>query len=127
MFHPGLRDPNKRKEAGPRNVFAGQTAEIQYNGAKMVRITGCDYKLPESEILDWLGLFGDIVSEITEEIYGDQNEPDCKGLPQVGNCNYLVRMRLSKDLPNFMPIYGRRVCLEYRGGKNNATGAWVFT
>ena len=92
----------------------------------MVRTTGCDYKLLESEILGWLGLFGDIVSEITEEIYGDQNEPDCKGLPQVGNGNYLVRMRLSKDLPNFMPIYGRRVCLEYRGVKKQCNWCLGF-
>ena len=36
-------------------------------------------------------------------------------LPAVGNGNYIVTMRLTKDLPNYMPIYGRRVCLEHKG------------
>ena len=79
----------------------------------MVRIIGCDYKLLESEILDWLLQFGEVFTEISEELYEDLDDPGSQKLPPVGNGNYLVTMRLKKDLPNWLPIYGRRICLEY--------------
>ena len=96
----------------------------QNDGTRMVRIIGCDYKLLESEILDWLVLFGEVVSEITEEVYGDQDDPESKDLPPVGNGNYLVKMKLKKELPNWLPIYGKRICLEYRGNRKQCS--WCF-
>ena len=83
----------------------------------MVKIIGCDYKLLESEILNWLVLFGEVLSEITEELFEDATDPECSNLPPIGNGNYLVKMRLTKDLPNWMPIYGKRICLDYKGNK----------
>ena len=77
--------------------------------------------------MDWLKFFGEVLSEITEELFEDKEDKESSKLPPVGNGNYLVTMQLKKDLPNWMPIYGRRVCLEYRGNKNSATGAMVPT
>ena len=90
----------------------------------MVKIIGCDYKLLESEILNWLVLFGEVLSEITEELFEDATDPECSNLPPIGNGNYLVKMRLTKDLPNWMPIYGKRICLDYKGNKKQCN--WCF-
>ena len=49
---------------------------------KVVRIIGCDYKLRESEILDWLVQFGELSSEITEEAYGDVEAQDTMNIGQ---------------------------------------------
>ena len=87
------------------------------DGTRLVRIIGCEYNLLESEILVWLAVFGEVLTEITEEICKDLNDPDSQKLPPVGNGNYLVTMRLKRDLPNWLPIYGRRICLEYKGNK----------
>ena len=68
-----------------------------------MRIIGCEYRLLESEILDWLSLYGDVISEIMEEPYEDRDEPEADPedkLPPVGNGTYLVKMRLKRDMPN---------------------------
>ena len=72
------------------------------DGTRRVRIVGCDYKLLESEILDWLGLFGEVLSEIKEEIYEESDDEQRKVMPPVGNGNYLVTMRLSTSLRIFI-------------------------
>ena len=58
--------------------------------------------LSESEILNSLGCFGDMVSEITVEQF------DFEGLDTalrpVGNGTYIVKMKLGRDLPNWVPI-----------------------
>ena len=66
---------------------------------KVVRIIGCDYKLRECEILDWLVQFGEVSSEITEEAYGDVEAQETMNMPPVGNGTYRVTMKLKKDLP----------------------------
>ena len=42
------------------------------DGPRIVRIIGCEYRLTESEIMEWLSLYGEVISEITEEPFGDE-------------------------------------------------------
>ena len=68
------------------------------DGTRNVKIMGCEYKLSESEILEWLGCFGEVISEITEEQFGD-GDPDLdtdSTLPPIGNGTYCVKMKLVK-------------------------------
>ena len=68
------------------------------DGTRNVRIVGCEYRLTESEITDWLGCFGDVLSEISEEPFeNDGNDPT---LLPVGNGTYLVKM----EGPNKKPL-----------------------
>ena len=96
------------------------------DGTRLVRIVGCEYRLSESEIMGWLVCFGEVLSEITEERFetGDL-DPD---LPPIGNGTYVVRMKLVKDLPNWVPMFGKKICLDYRGIRrqcNNCYGPHV--
>ena len=95
--------------------MGGSSTTVLDDGTKMVRIIGCDHKLLESEILDWLALFGDVLTEILEELYEDPNDQSGKELPPIGNGNYLVKMKMNKDLPNVLPIYGRRIIMDHKG------------
>ena len=80
----GVRDPAKRRTA------TQVTASTQVrgpppvdDGTKLVRITGCEYRLSESELLGWLSCFGDVLSEITEERFVTEGlDPS---LPPIGN------------------------------------------
>ena len=78
----------------------------------MVRIIGCEYRLSEPRILKWIGSFGEVISEITEEPFDDSGSDPT--LPPVGNGTYIVRMKLRRDLPNWIPMYGKKICLYYR-------------
>ena len=101
------------------------TQEVkQDDGTRMIKISGCHYKLLESEILDWLGLFGEVLSEITEELYQDKDDPQSVNLPPVGNGNYRIRMKLRRDIPNWLPMYGRRVQIEYKGIKRQCNSCY---
>ena len=72
-------------------------------------------------------MFGEIISEITEEPYADEGNKD-DAMPPVGNGIYNVLMRLSSDLPNWVPVYGKKICLEYKGMRrqcNNCYGPHI--
>ena len=113
----GVRDPSTRMDRQPRIARPNQAqaaAQID-DGTRIVKIIGCEYKLSESEILDWLVQFGEVISDITEEIF---DNPDVQGhadMPPVGNGTYIVTMKLKKDMPNWVPMYGRKVSFVYRG------------
>ena len=78
----------------------------------MVQIIGCEYQLLESEILDWLSLFGEVVTKIAEELFEDEKDDQLRKMPPVGNGVYIVTVSLKKDLPNWTAMYGRKVCLD---------------
>ena len=113
----GVRNPANRTATPTRTArFAGQPLE-QYtdDGTRTVRVIGCEYRLTESQILNWLVIFGEVISEITEEPFEEVQGSTVPTMPPVGNGTYVVTMKLKKDLPNWIPMYGRKICLEYRG------------
>ena len=62
------------------------------------------------------------MSEITEERFAsDGLDP---GLDPIGNGTYLVKMRLTKDLPNWAPMFGRKICLDYRGFRRQCSNCY---
>ena len=120
----GLKDPSRRSDQATRPV---RQPHDQYadDGTRIVRIIGCEYRLLESEILDWLSLYGEVISEITEEPYEDEDEQEAgEKLPPIGNGTYQVKMRMKRDMPNWVPMYGRKVCLSYRGIKKQCNSCF---
>ena len=57
----GLKDPSRRNDQATRPA---RQPHDQYadDGTRVVRIIGCEYRLLESEILDWLSLYGEVIS-----------------------------------------------------------------
>ena len=60
-------------------------------------------------------LFGDVITEIAEETYEDPGDPESKDFPPVGNGNYIVTMRLKKDLPNYLSYLWQKDLLGIQG------------
>ena len=118
----GVRDPLRRNEQAARPMRQPQEQYVD-DGTRIVHISGCEYRLLESEILDWLCLYGEVISEITEEPFEDEHDAANK-LPPIGNGTYLVTMRLKKDMPNWVPMYGRKVCLSYKGIKKQCNSCY---
>ena len=63
--------------------------------------------------------FADVVTEITKELFDDGTVQDeqLPKMPPVGNKVHVVTMRLKKDMTNYVPMYRRKVCLDYKGVK----------
>ena len=64
-----------------------------------------------------MAIFEKVLTEITEELFDGNDDPNDVKLPPGGNGTYIVTMRLKKDLPNWVPMYGRKICFDYRGIK----------
>ena len=58
-----------------------------------------------------LSYYGEILSDVTEKCHYD---PDPNALP-VGNGSYQVRMKLKREIPNFIPAAGNKIRILYTG------------
>ena len=66
-------------------------------------IDGCDYEVEEDEILGWLRLYGETFGRLRENIH------------QVDLPNSPVKMRLNAEIPQLLPMYGKKVTVTYKG------------
>ena len=118
----GVRNPALRSStrAGSRMpMYAQNVPPPVDDGTRILRIIGCEFRLTESEILAWLSCFGEVINEITEEQFESEGlETD---LPPIGNGIYNVKIRLNKDIPNWLPMYGRKICVDYPGIKKQCS------
>ena len=77
----------------------------------MVKIEGCDYKISEEMLLSWLAEYGEVQSELVEDVFEDSE--DSEGENATGT--YSIQIKLNSLIPNFLPFDGRRVKVYYRG------------
>ena len=77
----------------------------------IVKIEGCDYQVPEEQILTWLSHYGEIKSELEEDLFKDSNET--QGNNRTGN--YSIMMVLEHKIPQLIPMNGRRVKIYHKG------------
>ena len=81
------------------------------DGKTMVKIEGCDYRIEQDLVVAWLSLYGKIESEIVEDEFVDQKETG--GNNRTGN--YSVLMTLDSEIPQLLPVDGRRIKIYHRG------------
>jgi hypothetical protein len=79
---------------------------------RYAKVEGCKYRVEKEQIILWLSNFGEIKSELTEDVY--EKSDDSENDMPLGNGIYSVRMNIKKDMPQFMAMQGKRVQLYYR-------------
>ena len=99
------------KIAGIRSNTGDQTQPDSDPNVRWVKIEWTDYAIEEELILDWLKQYGEPVGELSEELH--QNS-DSDADP-IGNGTLSIKMRLSKDIPQLIPMWGKRIRVYYRG------------
>jgi hypothetical protein len=80
---------------------------------KVVKIEGCDYRIPENEILAWLNLYGEVTSKLEEDCFRDATNATTTGNNRTGN--YSVTMKLQSNIPQLLPMSGRRIKMYHSG------------
>ena len=92
------------------------TGEILENDTdpniRWVKVEWVDYGLQEEQIMAWLDLYGERAGELTEDIY--PNNSDSEGDP-ICMGTYSIKMRLKKDIPQLIPMWGKRIRIYHRG------------
>ena len=111
----GIRRPRTTPDV-PRPQYDRSDVDIQ-----LVEISGCQYSITKGELLCWLNLYGEVLSDITEMTHpdSDTNEP-------VGNGTYVVKMKLSKPIPQFMPVSGKKLRFYYNGIRRMCTNCYGY-
>jgi hypothetical protein len=104
----------KCKIRGIRTTQNNHVENYQDKGFRWVKVEGCEYRLEENQIIDWLSHFGEVKSEISEDTH-EGSDDSSDDLPPVGNGIYSVLMKLERDMPQLIPMHGKRIRLYYRG------------
>ena len=107
----GLRNPDYAE----RHADSGQSRQESDEGIREIKIEGCDYRIPENALLKVLSHYGDILSEVMEDLFDDGGEQhlDSNGTNRSGV--YSVKIKLKKDIPQMVPIHGKRIKIYYKG------------
>jgi hypothetical protein len=104
----------KCKNRGIRTTQNNHAENNQDEGFRWVKVEGCKYRLEEKQIINWLSHFGEVKSEITEDTHeGSDDLSD--DLPPAGNGILSVLMKLERDMPQLIPVQGKRIRIYYRG------------
>jgi hypothetical protein len=108
--------------ANGRSLFEGKIRGVrledstpQANDVRWVKLENCAWAFKEEKVKEWLSLYGEMLSPLEEEEqkFDSDDSDDCKD--PVGNGNLATRMRLSKSIPQFLPMLGRKIKVYYRG------------
>ena len=81
---------------------------------RWVKIEWADYGLREEQIIAWMEMFGEKAGELTEDVHpmppnsDSEAEPYCTG-------TYSIKMRLRTDIPQIIPMCGKRIRVYHKG------------
>jgi hypothetical protein len=89
---------------------------------KTVKIEGCNYQVTEDEIIQWLQHFGRLMGPIQEGTFEDKNNDGAEN----GNGNYVVKMRIVKEMPELIPMCGQKVKIYYQGIKKMCKNCLLY-
>ena len=101
-----IRGLRSRQTVGDSLVDTGSD-----DGTRIVKVEGCEYRITKEQILSWLELYGEVQSDVVEDCFDDDSEDD--GTNRTGI--YSVKMKLDMDIPQLLPMAGRRIKIYYRG------------
>ena len=103
----GLRDPRLTSTVERRQENADPA--VVDDGSRLVKIEGCDYRVPKEVLVEFLAHYGQVLSDVREEVFNDGLD----GTNRTGI--YSVMVKLHKELPQLVPLYGKRVKFYYKG------------
>ena len=99
------------KIRGVRTVAGNET--IPGHGedwTRVVKVEGCDYRVSKEMIVTWLSLYGEVMSDVVEDVFEDSEDSEGENATGI----YSVKMKLASDIPQLLPMDGRRIKVYYR-------------
>ena len=99
------------KIKGVRTVHGGE-ASVPYSEdwTRVVKIEGCDYMIDSETLIDFLGHYGEVTSDLVEDVFEDNEDSEGDNATGI----YSVKMKLNKAIPQLVPIGGKRLKIYYR-------------
>ena len=104
----GLRNPDRIRG----QARASDEPAID-DGTRKIIIEECEYRIPQKVLVDYLSCFGELVSEVKEILFDDGSDPNGINDGTNRSGNYSVHIKLKQDIPQLLPILGRRIKIYY--------------
>jgi len=108
---------------GVRTTKGGESFNATGAGSRYtwVKIQGAEYQVPPATIKKWLLQYGDLMTDLSEEleeleVSSDEEQELYKGM-EMPTGIYSVQMLIKKPIPQFLPIDGKRIKIYHRGIK----------
>ena len=87
---------------------------------RWVKVEWAEYSLSEEKMLAWLEIYGTKVGEFSEDLYPDS---DSEADP-VGCGTFSIKMKLNRDIPQILPMWGKRIRVYHRGIQKLCTNCY---
>ena len=99
------------KIKGVRTVRGGE-ASVPYSEdwTRVVKIEGCDYMVDADTIINFLGHYGEVTSDLVEDVFEDEENSEGDNATGI----YSVKVKLARAIPQLVPIGGKRLKIYYR-------------
>ena len=105
---------------GIRGIQATPNYDGTSNDVRWVKIENCEYQIGDEEITRWMKLYGQPLSLLGEDVLPDS---DSDGGP-LGNGTYSIKMKLTKDIPQFLPMHGRKIRVYFKNMNKLCTNCY---
>ena len=89
--------------------------QFQKSDKKRIKVKNCDWGLKEEEIIEWLEKYGSVVVPLTEDVYDTEESDDGNTVDEFGTGDYWLTMELETQIPQFLPMFGKKIEIYYRG------------
>ena len=81
---------------------------------RWVKIEWADYGLTEEQIVAWMEVFGEKAGELTEDLHPMPPNSDSEAEAYCSG-TYSIKMRLRTDMPQIIPMCGKRIRVYHKG------------
>ena len=108
----GLRipEPNAAQNCGP-----DFRKPKQDDGTRTIKIDGCKYRIPKDVLLQVLSLYGTVLTDVIEVMFTDGCDPENAENGSNRTGTYAVKVKITKKMPQLIPIMGKRIKISYQG------------
>lgn len=109
----GVRDasfiPQRPRSDNPDETFWPIT--------RWIKIEGTGYNLKKGYLEKMLDFFGERLTDVEVEVleFADSESDEDNAKISCATGNLSVKMKLDQDIPQFVPMYGQRIKIHYRG------------
>jgi hypothetical protein len=95
----------------PKSDTGPSWVPFKEDWTRLVKLEGCEYSITIEQMKTWLSNFGEILSPIVEDCFEDSESNE--GVNALGT--YSVKMKLTNEIPQLLPMHGKRVKIYYEG------------
>ena len=120
VVNPTRTDVISCRIMGIRGMQAAPNYDGTANDVRWVKIENCEYMVEQEQIVQWMELFGQPLSLLGEDVLPDS---DSEG-GALGNGTYSIKMKLERDIPQFLPMHGRKIRVYFKNMNKLCTNCY---